>query len=400
MRFKASERSNKVTYAIRDIVVEAKKLEKQGKKIIYLNIGDPLKYDFYTPQHLWKAVFESGHKGECYAPSEGISEAREAIVRDFERKGMHVDAEHIMIGNGCSELIWFAMSCIANPKENILLPRPAYPVYPAALNYFDIETRYYELDEENLWQPDVESIRKQIDEKTKAIVIVNPNNPTGSNYTKKTLEQIVDIAAEHNLIIFSDEIYDMLILDGEKHYCMGSLAKDVPALVINGLSKNFLATGFRIGWIAPNEYLIQNSDIMESIFKLGRARLCAVHPFQYAIKPALEGPKKHIEETVKKLKERRDYAMQRFEEIAQLSCVKPEAAFYAFPRIELPIKDDKEFALALLREKGVCVVHGSGFGQKPGTKHFRIVLLPPVEVLEEAFDRIDSFVRNLPENRK
>jgi len=394
MFWKATERSKRVSYAIRDIVVEATKLEKQGRKILYLNIGDPLKYDFRTPKHLWEAVFKNKKKSESYAPSEGIAEAREAIANDFKKKGMQVDSEQIMLGNGCSELIWFAMSCIANACDNILIPRPSYPVYPAALNYFDIGAKFYDLDEENAWQPDIESIRKNIDERTKAIVVINPNNPTGANCSKKTLEEIINIAAEHNLIIFSDEIYDMLLLDEtEKHYCMGSLAKDVPVLVTNGLSKNFLATGFRMGWIAPNEFLLENSDIMDAIFRVGRARLCAVHPFQYAIKPALEGSKDHLVEAIKKLRERRDYAMQRFEEIDGLSCVKPNAAFYAFPNIELPIEDDKEFALSLLKEKGVCVVHGSGFGQEPETKHFRIVLLPPIEVLEEAFNKIEEFIK-------
>lgn len=394
MFWNASERSKKVSYAIRDIVVEAPKLEKQGKKILYLNIGDPLKYDFRTPDHLWEAVFKNKEKSESYAPSEGIEEARDAIANDFKGKGMNVKPENIMLGNGCSELIWFAMSCIANAGDNILLPRPCYPVYPAALNYFGIEARFYDLDEENAWQPDVESIEKSIDKKTRAIVVINPNNPTGANYGKETLREIINIAAEHNLIIFSDEIYDRLLLDkGEKHYCMGSLAKDVPVLVTNGLSKNFLATGFRMGWIAPNEFLIDNSDIMESIFRLGRARLCAVHPFQYAVKAALEGPKNHLVEAIKKLKERRDCAMKRFGEIEGISCVKPKAAFYAFPKIEVQIEDDKQFALNLLKEKGVCVVHGSGFGQKPGSKHFRIVLLPPVEILEEAFNKIEEFVK-------
>jgi len=396
MLFKASRRSEKVSYAIRDIVVEASKLEKQGKKIIYLNIGDPLKFDFRTPEHLWKAVFDSKQKGESYAPSEGISEAREAIANNFKRKGMKVDADKIMIGNGSSELIWFAMSCIANPGENILLPRPCYPVYSAAVPFYDIREKYYDLDEENGWQPDTESIRKNIDKKTKAIVLINPNNPTGTNYKKETLEEIVNIAAEHKLILFSDEIYDELLLDEkEKHYCLGSIAKDAPVIVANGLSKNYLATGFRMGWIAPNEFLVQNSDIVEAIFRLGRARLCAVHPFQYAIKAALEGSKDHIKDAVKKLRERRDYSIKRLNEIKGLSCKKPTAAFYAFPRIDLPIKDDKEFALRLLRDKGVCVVHGSGFGQKPGTKHFRIVILPPLEILEEAFNRIEDFVKSI-----
>ncbi|MCX8190151.1 MAG: aminotransferase class I/II-fold pyridoxal phosphate-dependent enzyme [Candidatus Diapherotrites archaeon] len=396
MFFKASKRSEKVSYAIRDIVVEASKLEKQGKKVLYLNIGDPLKYDFRTPEHLWKAVFDSKQKGESYAPSEGIKEAREAIAENFNRKGMRVEPENVLLGNGSSELIWFAMSCVANPGESILLPRPCYPVYSAALPFYDVEEKYYDLDESRGWQPDIESIRKNIDKKTKAIVVINPNNPTGTNYSKKTLEEIISIAAEHKLVIFSDEIYDELLLDEkEKHYCMGALAKDVPVIVANGLSKNYLATGFRMGWIAPNEFLLQNSDIMDAISRLARARLCAVHPFQYAIKPALEGSKKHIKDAVKKLRKRRDYSVKRLNEIKGISCQKPNAAFYAFPKIELPVKDDKEFALGLLREKGVCVVHGSGFGQKQGTKHFRIVILPPLNILEEAFNKIEEFARSL-----
>ncbi len=396
MFFDASRRSKKVSYAIRDIVVEAAKLEKQGKKILYLNIGDPLRYDFRTPEHLWKAVFEAKEKSTSYAPSEGIREAGEAIASDFKKKGMRVDAKHIMIGNGCSELIWFAMGCIANPNDSILLPRPCYPVYQAACSYFDIKIKYYDLEEGEAWQPDIESIEKNIDKKTKAIVVINPNNPTGANYSKKVLKEIIDVAAQHKLVIFSDEIYDALLLEKKaKHYCMGSLARDVPVLVTNGLSKNFLATGFRIGWLAPNEFLVENSDIMEAVFKLGRARLCAVHPFQYAIKPALKGPKRHIREMIKKLRNRRNYVMRRIEEIDGISCTKPSAAFYAFPRIDIPIKNDKEFALGLLRKKGVCVVHGSGFGQKPETKHFRTVILPPINVLREALDKIEEFLRNL-----
>lgn len=392
MLWKASERSEKITYAIRDVVLEASKLEKQGKKILYLNIGDPLKYDFRTPDHLWNAIHEHKRESESYAPSEGIPEAREAIAEDFRKKGMNVDAGSVMIGNGCSELIWFSLSCIANPGENILLPKPCYPIYSAAMPYFEIKENYYSLNEENQWQPDLDDIRKKINEKTKALVLINPNNPTGNNYSKKTLEEIAGIAAENKLVIFSDEIYDQLLLEkNEKHYCMGKIAKDVPVIVSNGLSKNFLATGLRIGWLAPNEFLTENSDLMEAIFRLGRARLCAIHPCQYAIKPALHESKKHLEDSVKKLRERRDYAIKRCEEIERMHCVKPNAAFYAFPRVS-GFKNDLDFALNLLREKGVCIVHGSGFGQSRETGHFRIVILPPVEILEEAFNKINDFL--------
>jgi len=393
LRFEASQRGKEVKYAIRDVVVEAKKLEKQGKKVYWLNIGDPLKYDFRTPKHLWDAVMEHKEEGESYALAQGIPEAREAIAADYKKKGVDVSPDSVMLGDGLSELIWFTTGILANPGENILLPLPPYPLYKSACNFQLVETKHYFLKEENGWQPDTDDIRKNIDSKTKAIAVINPNNPTGANYSEKTLREIADIAAENNLVVLADEIYDMELLTEKKHHPFGSLAKDVAVLSMNGLSKNFFATGFRVGWIAGNRFLTENSDIVDCIMKRGRARLCSVHPFQYCVKPALEGPKEFLKEYIGKIAERQAFANKRLNEIEGISCVKPEATFYAFPKIELDIESDKEFVLKLLRETGVCTVFGEGFGQKPGTHHFRIVALPNIEILGEAFDRLEGFIK-------
>jgi len=393
MKFKASDRAASMTYAIRDVVVEAKQLEKQGKKIHWLNIGDPLKYDFRTPEHLWTAVNQNRESGESYSLSQGIPEAREAIVKHYKSLGVETDADSVMLGNGLSEIVWFTLGALANPGENILFPRPNYPLYSSAASFLQIDAKYYSLEEENNWEPDCDEIRKNITETTKAIVVINPNNPTGANYSKSTLKEILDIAGEHNLIVLADEIYSMELFTEKPHIPLASLGKDIPVLSMNGLSKNFFATGFRVGWIASNKYLSENSDLMESIQKLGRARLCSVHPFQYCVKAALEGPMDFLSGYTEKIGERQRFANKRLNEINGISCVKPEATFYAFPKIEFELKSDKEFVLNLLRETGVCTVFGEGFGQKPGTHHFRIVTLPKVEELTEAFDKLEGFIK-------
>jgi len=393
LKFNASKRAAGVSYAVRDIAVEANRLNAEGKKIYWLNIGDPLAYDFRTPRHLWDAVEAHREEAERYAPSQGIPEARESVASYYSKKGVEVTPENVLIGNGLSELVWFAVGTLANPGENIMLPLPPYPLYASASKYLGVKNTYYLLDEENNWEPDLEDMRRKINDKTRAIVVINPNNPTGANYSKSTLKEIVGIAAEHNLVLLADEIYSMELLNDKKHYLLGSLSKDIPVLSMNGLSKNFFATGFRVGWIAANHYLAENSDIMDSILKLGRARLCAGHPFQYCIKAALEGPMDFLKEYTEKIKKRQDFANKRLNEIEGISCVKPDATFYAFPRIELGIDSDKKFVLELLRETGVCVVFGEGFGQKPGTHPFRIVVLPKIEILSEALDKVEQFVK-------
>ena len=389
-----AERTNEMKYAIRDVIVEANKLKKQGKKILHLNIGDPMKYDYETPRHLIDAVERNWSRSSSYSDSEGIEEARIAIANEARKKGIKNATENdVMIGSGGSEAITMALGALVNRGDNILTPKPGYPLYTSLISYFEAEFNEYDLNEDNAWQPDLDDMRKKINGKTKGIVIINPNNPTGAVYSKSTLKEIVDIAGEHNLPVLSDETYDKLVFDGEKQYATASLSGDVPVITFNTLSKNYLCPGWRMGWAIisdPGHYM---DDIREAMNKLSRARLSSSHPMQFAIKPALEGDHNHIKGLIeKKLKERRDITYKRLNEIRGMSCVKPMGAFYAFPRINLNIDSDEKFCMDLLRETGVLTVSGSGFGEKPGTNHFRMVFLPKPDILNEAFDRLENFI--------
>jgi len=394
-KIKPAFRTLQVEYAIRDIVEASEEAKKRGKDLIYLNIGDPVKYGFKTPELVVEAVCQALKKNyNSYSDSVGIPEAIEAIKAYAIKKG--IKPIDIYITQGASEAIEFAILALVNSEENILLPCPCYPLYQAIISKFRIEPRYYFLDESKNWEPDVDSIEALIDKKTKAIVIINPNNPTGTIYSKKTLEKIVEIAKKYNLVIFSDEIYDQYILEDDlEHVSIASLSDEVPVVTFNGLSKNYFAPGFRIGWgivSGPEEVL---KEYIEAIHKLARIRLCAPHPLQFAIPVALNNENCYIREVIAKLKKRRDILVKGLNQIPFISCVKPLGAFYAFPRIEIPDIDDLEFTKKLILEEGVVVVHGSGFGQKPGTKHFRIIFLPEEKILEEALRRIERFVRRL-----
>jgi alanine-synthesizing transaminase len=390
-----AQRTAKITYAIRDVVIEAKKLEKQGKKVIYLNIGDPLVYDYETPKHMVEAVEKSWDKSSSYSDSLGLLEARQSIAREAARLGISgVTEEDVVMTSGGSEGITMAIGALINKGENVLTPNPGYPLYNAAVNYFEGSINEYELDEENEWQPDVESMRKKIDDKTKAIVLINPNNPTGALYTKETLKKVIDLAGEYNLPIFSDETYDKIILDEDYSFnAVGKLAKEVPVVTFNTLSKNYLCPGWRVGWAFFSGDRTVFSEYAESVKQLARARLSISHPMQFAVRPALEGPQDHIPVMIKKLKARRDLTYKRLNEIEGISCVKPRGAFYAFPKIVADIKSDKQFVLDLLREEGALFVHGSGFGQKEGTNHFRVVFASSQEALSEAYDRLERFMK-------
>lgn len=385
-----AKRMEGLSYAVREVVAEAKKLEKQGKKILYLNIGDPLKYDFRTPKHLLDAV---KNNKASYADSLGLEEAKQAIAKEWFRKGVKVGPDDILITTGGTEAIIFSIATLISPGDNILSPAPDYPLYSFYTKFFGGEVNPYYLNEENDWQPDVEDIRKKVNDRTRAVVIINPNNPTGGVYTKKFLKDIIDIAAENNLVIISDETYDKLLFDDLKHVAIASLSDEVPVVTFNTMSKNYLVPGWRIGWASFHDPKKMMQDYVEANRKLARARLSASHPYQYAIKPALEGPQEHIKDTVKRLQQRRDLTYKRLNEINGLSCVKPRGAFYAFPRIDLPVKSDKKFVMDLLHEENVLFVHGSGFGQRPGTHHFRTVFLAQPEMLEDAFERLERFIK-------
>ncbi|MGC9141603.1 MAG: aminotransferase class I/II-fold pyridoxal phosphate-dependent enzyme [Caldimicrobium sp.] len=395
LKIKPANRTWGVEYAIRDIVETSKQALQLGKDLIYLNIGDPVKYGFMTPRPLIEAAYQAMLKNyNYYSDSIGVPEAIEAIRGYAEKKG--IKPVDIYITQGASEAIEFAIAALIDPGENIILPCPCYPLYQAIISKLEIEPRFYYLDENNNWEPDINSLEASIDEKTKAIVIINPNNPTGAIYSKETLFQIVEIARRYKLVIFSDEIYDQFVLeDNFEHISIGALAEDVPVVTFNGLSKCYFAPGWRVGWgiiSGPKEIL---EDYIEAIHKLARARLCAPHPFQWAIPEALNNENGYIKKVILELKKRRDLIVEGLNNIPYIHCTKPVGAFYAFPRMDIPEISDLEFVKRLILEEGVVVVHGSGFGQKSGTKHFRVIFLPEEKILEEALYRMERFVKRL-----
>jgi len=388
----AARRLENVRYAIRDLAVMADDLVRQGKKILYLNVGDPNIYDFKTPAHLVEAVARAMRDNKNgYAPSPGIPEAVEAIRNEAARKDI-TTVQDVFVTSGASEAVDACLTALMNPGENILTPRPDYPLYSAVLCKLGNELTTYDLNEDDGWQPDLRDLESKITSKTRGIVLINPNNPTGAVCTRRMLEQIAELARKHNLVIFSDEIYDKLMLDDDAHISIAAVAPDVPVVTFGGMSKNYLAPGWRLGWGIVSGDAAAVKPYIEGIHRLLRARLCANHPEQYAIKAALEGPQDHLVETNNKLRSRRDLTIKTFNSIPRMSCVSPRGAFYAFPRLEIPEGDDV-FVKELLFEKQVLVVHGSGFGQRPGTKHFRVVFLPNEETLTKAYSAIGDFMQ-------
>lgn len=390
-----TERVKTIEYAIRDVVVYAKKLEKIGKKIIYLNIGDPCKYDFDTPQHIKEAYCEAIKRGyNWYSDSKGLLELREAIVEKEKRlNNVNIDPENIIITSGISEAILMFTAAVIDKGDEVLVPGPTYPPYIAYTKFFGGKPVSYKCDEENGWQPDIEDIRNKISEKTKILVVINPNNPTGALYDEKTIKEILNVAAEHELIVVSDEIYDQIVYE-KRHVNTARVAGDIPVVVFNGFSKVYLATGWRLGYMYFYDPEGKLEHLREGVEKQARIRLSTNTPAQVAAITALKGSQDHIREMVEKLRKRRDYTWKRLSEIDSINCVKPEAAFYAFPKINLgnKWKDDKEFVLGLLKSKGVLVVFGSGFDPVYGKDHFRMVFLPPLEILEEAFNKLENYI--------
>lgn len=386
-----------VTYAIRDIISLANDVANTGKQMYYLNIGDPNVYDFDTPPELVDAVVEAlrSHKNG-YAPSSGIPEAIEAVRRDAEEVKGIKNIQDIFITTGAAEAIDIVVSSLLNPGENMLTPKPGYPLYTALEAKLSLERNPYYLNESNGWQPDPDEIRAKINQRTRAILLINPNNPTGSVYSREVLEEIVQIAREYNLVILADEIYDKLVFDGEQEMIsIASLDSEVPIITFSGMSKNFMAPGWRLGWgiVSGKEDFV--ADIIDAFNRLLRSRVSANHPLMYAIKPALSGGQKHLQEALSKLKKRSDLTMKMINEIDGIDLVQPSGAFYAFPSVR--VHDDSHFCVELLRETGVVVVPGSGFGQKPGEQHFRIVICPTEKDLTEAYSLIGDFYKEYRE---
>jgi alanine-synthesizing transaminase len=389
----AAERLENVRYAIRDLALVADEVKRQGHDVLYLNVGDPNSFDFRTPLHLVEAVYKSMRDGNNgYAPSPGIKEALEAIRGEAARKGL-TSLQDVFVTSGASEAVDICLTALVNSGDNVLTPRPDYPLYSAVLSKLGIPATTYDLNEDDSWQPDLADIERKITARTRAIVLINPNNPTGSICAQTMLEQFADLARRHNLVIFADEIYDKLILDDDyRHISIAAVAPDVPVVTFGGLSKNYLAPGWRIGWGMVSGERAAVKPYSEGIHRLLRSRLCANHPEQYAIKPALEGRQDHLVEVCNKLRRRRDLTVKWADSTPGVSCVPPRGAFYAFPKIEIT-ESDEIFVKELCRAKHVLVVHGSGFGQKPETKHFRIVFLPDEFTLTKAYQSIADFMK-------
>lgn len=390
-----AKKTNSIKYAIRDIIVLADEVQKSGKEMYYLNIGDPNVYDFQTPDHIRKAAIdaiEANYNG--YSGSSGIKEAIDSVNIDAKKKGI----ENILdtfITTGAAEAIEVSLTALMNSGENFLTPSPGYPLYTAIESKLECEHNPYYLDESNGWQPDTDDIRSKINSKTKAIVLINPNNPTGSVASKEILNEILEIAVENNLVVFADEIYDKLIFEGSEMISIASLNQDASCITFSGMSKNFMAPGWRLGWgiVSGKEEIL--SDYIEAINKILRSRVSANHPLQYGIAAALLGDQTDLEESVEILQGRRDLITDEISKIDGVDLVTPQGSFYAFPSID--VNDDWDFCIELLKETGVIVVPGAGFGQKPGTSHFRIVTCPTDEILTIAFRLIGDFFKKYKE---
>ncbi len=388
----AAKRLDNVRYAIRDLACVADEVIAQGHKVLPLNVGDPLSFDFQTPPHIIEAVYKAMREGKNgYAPSPGIPQALEAIRGEAVRKGI-TTVRDVFVTSGVSETVDICLAALVDNGENVLTPKPDYPLYSAVLCKLGIALNAYDLNEDDAWQPELADIERKLTPQTRGIVLINPNNPTGSLCTREMLESVAELARRHNLVVFADEIYDKLILEDTEHIAFAAVAPDVPCITFGGMSKNYLVPGWRIGWGIASGDGAAIRPYIEGIHRLLRARLCANHPEQYAIKPALEGPQDHLTEVRRKLRSRRDLTQKWCESTPRISCVAPRGAFYAFPRIDIP-ESDEAFVKELIRQKHVMVVHGSGFGQKPGTQHFRIIFLPDEKTLMAAYAGIADFIR-------
>ncbi len=380
-----------IKYAVRDILTVAAEAKAAGREMLYLNVGDPNIYDYETPELIVEAITKALHDNKNgYAPSDGIPQALEAIRGDAASKGIG-NIQEVYVANGCSEGIEIALSALCNEGENILTPSPGYPLYTALVAKLSLKENPYYLDESNGWQPDLDDIARRIDAKTRAIVVINPNNPTGSVASRETLAGVIDLARRHGLLVIADEIYGELTLDGAEHVAMASLDQETPILTFDGLSKAYLGPGLRVGWgiLSGRPELVK--AYRGALAQLCRARLSSNHPEQYAIAPAL-ADKSHMPGLRAKISRRRDITVAMLNDIPGISCVKPLGAFYAFPSLDVDPAEEEGFIADMIRATGVVVVHGGGFGQKPGTAHFRVVFLPPEETLRAAYAKIGDYV--------
>jgi alanine-synthesizing transaminase len=394
-------RSNKldnVCYDIRGPVLkQANKLEEEGQRILKLNIGNPATFGFEAPEEVLMDVIKHLPNSQGYCDSKGLFSARKAVMQHYQAKGLlSLDTDDIYIGNGVSELIVMSMQGLLNNGDEILIPAPDYPLWTAAANLSGGKAVHYICDEQSNWFPDIADIKSKITSRTKGIVLINPNNPTGAVYTKELLQQIVELARQHNLIVFSDEIYSKIVYDDAVHIPLATLADDILIVTFDGLSKAYRVCGFRVGWMMISGAKRQARDYISGIEILASMRLCANVPMQHAIQTSLGGYQSINELTVPggRLYDQTQSAWKLLNEIPGVSCTKPNGALYLFPRLDpkrFNIKDDQRFAMDLLTEEKILIVQGTGFNwHRPD--HFRMVCLPRVDELKTAITKIARFL--------
>ena len=397
--FRKSSKLDDVCYDVRGPVLdEANRMQESGIDVLKLNIGNPAPFGFYAPEEVILDMIYNLRESQGYSDSKGIFSARKAIMQYCQLKNIpDVTINDIYTGNGVSELISILTLALLNDGDEILVPSPDYPLWTGCVSLAGGKPVHYICDEESDWYPDLEDMKSKITDRTKAIVIINPNNPTGAVYPEEILMKIADIAREHDLMIFSDEIYDRLVMDGIKHTSIASLAPDLFCITLNGLSKSHMVAGFRVGWMVLSGAKDKAKDYIEGLNMLSNMRLCSNVPAQSIVQTALGGYQSVNEYLVPggRIYEQREYIYKAINDIPGLSAVKPKAAFYIFPKIDVKkfhIYDDEKFALDFLREKKVLVTHGKGFNwDKPD--HFRIVYLPRVEELKTATEKLADFLK-------
>jgi alanine-synthesizing transaminase len=393
-----SHKLDDVCYDIRGPVLkEADRMEEEGHRILKLNIGNPAPFGFEAPEEILVDVIRNLPTAQGYCDSKGLYSARKAIMQYCQSlRIQNVEIDDIYIGNGVSELVVMGLQGLINNGDEVLVPAPDYPLWTAAINLSGGKPVHYRCDEQADWNPDIEDIRRKVSPRTRAIVVINPNNPTGAVYSRAMLEAIIEIAREHDLVVFADEIYDKILYDGAVHTPLASLADDILCITLNGLSKTYRVAGFRTGWMVVSGAKRRARDYIEGLDILASMRLCANVPSQHAVQTALGGYQSIQEFIVPggRLYEQRNLAWARLNAIPGVSCVKPSGALYLFPKLDASrfnMTDDERFALDLLREEKMLIVHGSGFNW-PEPDHFRIVFLPRVEDIDSAMDRLERFL--------
>ena len=395
---KQSEKLRHVCYEIRGPALQqAKRLEEEGYKILKLNIGNPGAFGFDAPEEILRDVILKLRESQGYSDSKGLFNARKAVMHETQRLNIKgVSINDIYLGNGVSELIVMAMQGLLNNGDEVLVPAPDYPLWTAAVTLSGGTAVYYRCDEQSDWFPDIDDIKRKISSNTKAIVVINPNNPTGAVYSEELLLQIIELARQHNLVIYADEIYDKILYDGAQHIPMARLAEDILIISFNGLSKNYRLAGFRAGWMVLSGARHKAKDYIEGLEILSNMRLCANVPAQQAIQTALGGYQSINELIIPggRLRDQRDLAWEMLTAIPGVSCVKPKGAIYLFPQLDPKvhkISSDDKFVLDFLLEEMVLLVKGSGFNIDD-TQHFRVVFLPHKEVLADAITRLGRFL--------